>query len=85
VTFRLPGSWVTILAGSEPHALSPAVPSTCPKQQSATVAYGQPRSLAEVAGLGHRRLASSQTLLPKLAVRIFIPFVFLLPKWSAKA
>jgi hypothetical protein len=46
------------------------VPSTCPKQQSATVANGQPRSLAEVAGLGDRRMASSPTVLPKLAVKV---------------
>jgi hypothetical protein len=32
------------------------------------VAHGQPRSLAEVAGLGHRWMASSPTVLPKLAV-----------------
>jgi hypothetical protein len=49
--------------------VSLAVPSTCPKQQSAMVAHGQPRSLAEVAGLGHRWMASSPTVLPKLAVR----------------
>jgi hypothetical protein len=46
-----------------------AVPSTCPKQQSATVAHGQPRSLAEVAGLGHRRVATCRTVLPKLGVQ----------------
>lgn len=59
---------VIILAGSKPRARSPAVPWMCPKQQSATVAHGQQRSLPEVAGLGHRWMASSPTVLPKLAV-----------------
>jgi hypothetical protein len=30
-------------------------------------------------------MAASLTVLPKLAVRIFVPFVFLLPNWPAKA
>jgi hypothetical protein len=44
------------------------VPSTCPKQRSATVANGQQRSSAGVTDLRHRRTASSPTVLPKLAV-----------------
>jgi hypothetical protein len=39
-----------------------------PKQQSTTVAKGQQRSLTEVADLRRRRIASSPTVLPKLAV-----------------
>ena len=46
------------------------MPSTCPKQQSATVANGQQRSLTEGAELGPRPIASSLTLLPKLAVEL---------------
>jgi len=59
---------VTIPTSSEPRPSSPAVPLTCPKQRSATVAHGQQRSLTEVPDLRHRRKVGSPTLLPKLAV-----------------
>jgi hypothetical protein len=47
---------------------SPAVPPTCPEQQSTAVTKGQHRSTGEVADLRHRRTASSAAVLPKLAV-----------------
>ena len=58
-----------IAARCKPWLSSPAVPSTCPKQQPTTVGNGQQRSLTEAPDLRHRRLASSPTVLPKLAVR----------------
>jgi hypothetical protein len=35
--------------------------------------------------LCQRPLTGGARVLPKLAVRIFVPFIFLLPKWPAKA
>jgi hypothetical protein len=49
-----------------------AVPSTCPAQRFTTVAHGQQRSPAEAADLRHRRMASSPTALPKLAVVVLL-------------
>src|SRR6266542_4450062 len=49
-----------------------------PKQQSTTVANGQQRSLTEVPDLCHRRMASSPTVLPKLAVAL------VRPRWAAE-
>jgi hypothetical protein len=43
-------------------------PPACPKQQSAMGANGQPRSLAEGPGSGHRRRTGNPPVLPKLAV-----------------
>jgi len=64
---HLPPSWCD--GGGIGAALSsPAVPQTCPKQQSTAVTKGQQRSPAEGADLRHRRTASSTTVLPKLAV-----------------
>jgi hypothetical protein len=51
-----------------PRSSSAAVPPACPKQRSATASHGQQRSLAEVAELRRRWIASSLTVLPKLAV-----------------
>jgi hypothetical protein len=58
----------TITTRLEPCSSSLAVPSTCPRQESTTVANGQQRSLAEVPDLLRRRMVSSPTVLPKLAV-----------------
>jgi hypothetical protein len=64
------GSWCH-RGGLEAALSSPAVPPTCPRQRSATVAHGQQRSLTEVPDLRHRRKVGSPTLLPKLAVRTY--------------
>jgi hypothetical protein len=44
-----------------------------PKQRFTAVAHGHQRSPVEVSGLGNRRITSSPTLLPKLAVRVRFP------------
>jgi hypothetical protein len=63
------GAHVRKVAGQSSDEISaPAVPPTCPKQRSATVAGGQQRSVAGVTELRQRPLASSPTVLPKLAV-----------------
>jgi hypothetical protein len=48
----------TVTATSEPPSFSPAMPPTCPKQQFATVANGQPRSSDRVDAL--RTVADDQ-------------------------
>ena len=53
---------------SQPHSPSRAVPSTCPKQRSATVIHGQQRSVAGAGELRHPRMLACRTVLPKLAV-----------------
>jgi len=53
---------------SQPHSSSRAVPSTCPKQRSATVIHGQQRSVAGAGELRHPRMLACRTVLPKLAV-----------------
>jgi hypothetical protein len=53
---------------SQPHSSSRTVPSTCPKQRSATVIHGQQRSVAGAGELRHPRMLACRTVLPKLAV-----------------
>ena|SRR5215211_4598410 len=53
---------------SQPHSSSRVVPSTCPKQRSATVIHGQQRSVAGAGELRHPRMLACRTVLPKLAV-----------------
>jgi hypothetical protein len=59
-------------------------PRTCPRYRSAAVIHGQQRSLTMAAELHQHSTAGGPRVLPELAVGIFVPFVFLLPKWPPR-